>query len=186
MTDLYATIERPSGETVVVRTDFNGTTVTDSSGSKIVTYGDDRHWETVDDYTRDGGSIVGSTQSNFASGGEVPFPFSLRLSSSVISSLAATATRTGDAVSVAVSGNLPDSCHVAGIYDWYPGGQIQYIRDPGAAQVFIAVGKPKDEGCLEVLRPWKSSINLYPHSHHKTIQIIVNGDKALEVGIAGG
>lgn len=82
------------------------------------------------------------------------------------------AYRKGDMVTVLISGNLPRSCDKAEIIDIYPGGNIQYVRDPGRAQVFIEF-IPGTEICSTVMIPWLSSVQI-PDDIHNEVEVFVN------------
>jgi hypothetical protein len=95
----------------------------------------------------------------------------------------AVAVRINNIVEVTVTGMLPDSCHTARIKDFYPGGNIFYIRDPEEAQVFIEESrKPGGGMCAMVLVPWAETI-LIPDGYHDKVGIYVNGKKATEATI---
>lgn len=96
--------------------------------------------------------------------------------------LKATAIRNGPKIEVLVTGNLADSCHKARVTDTYPGGDIQYIEDPGFAQVFIEESSDTAELCLMILVPWAQTI-VIPDDYHDEVQIILNGAVALTVPV---
>src|ERR1043165_6257604 len=102
--------------------------------------------------------------------------------------LTAHAVRNGDVIDISISGFLPNSCHMAVIDDFYPGGRRVYAVDPGAAQVFIKETVIKDldiltTRCLMVLLPWGASISIKDPTHKK-VEIFVNETEVLEVPVA--
>src|SRR4051812_40169501 len=94
------------------------------------------------------------------------------------------AVRTSKAtIEVALFGSLNDSCHQAAIKDKYPGGGITYIRDPGAAQIFIEeTMRPGNTLCLQVLMPWAGHERIVDPSHDK-VEVYVNGHLSLELDV---
>lgn len=90
--------------------------------------------------------------------------------------LEASAIRIGKVVEVTITGMLANSCVEATIEDFYPGGSIVYVRDPGAAQVFIVETlRPGSQYCTFGLVPWARTIAI-PDDYHDKVQIIINGD----------
>lgn len=84
---------------------------------------------------------------------------------------------------VVVSGMLTNSCMEAKIIDFYPGGNIYYITDPGYAQVFIEERKkPGDDVCLYMLVPWFARVGI-PDEYHENVQIFVNEEEQLIVPV---
>lgn len=97
--------------------------------------------------------------------------------------LAAHAVRNGKTIEVTISGSLSDSCHQARVVDIYPGGSRVYLKDPGAAQVFIEESvKPGSNICLMVLVPWASTIAI-PDAEHTKVEIFINNNEVLEVPV---
>jgi len=93
------------------------------------------------------------------------------------------AIRNHKTVEVTVGGFLPDSCHEAKVADIYPGGSRVYIKDPGAAQVFIEeTTKPGSNRCLMVLLPWGATVSI-PDTQHSKVEIFVNNHEVLEVPV---
>ena len=84
--------------------------------------------------------------------------------------LAASAFRIVDTITATVYATLPDGCHDAEITDIYPGGNIQYVRDPGAAQVFVRFTR-RDGPCPEVIRDWEDSREI-PDDFHDKLEVI--------------
>jgi hypothetical protein len=84
------------------------------------------------------------------------------------------ALRRGTTVSVHVFLLLPNSCMEARIVDVYPGGNIQFVQDPGVAQVYVTMQpRPGSQICLQVLRPWMDDVQI-TDAVHDEVQIIVN------------
>ncbi len=101
------------------------------------------------------------------------------------SDLRAHAVRSGNSVEVTISGYLPDTCHQAHVADKYPGGNVHYLVDPGAAQVFIDLhGRPGGMRCTINFFPWASTVSI-PDRDHEKVEILVNGVEVLEVPISG-
>jgi hypothetical protein len=101
----------------------------------------------------------------------------------MIYQLSATAIRVGAVVDVTLCGYLPDTCHQATVSDVYPGGRRVYIRDPGAAQVFVNVTKTTGGSvCLMRLVPWTANVKVRD-TEHANLQIIVNDGEGVEVPI---
>lgn len=97
--------------------------------------------------------------------------------------LKAFAVRRDGVIHVALSGMLPDTCHEASVRDKYPGGSIVYVKDPGAAQVFVEErAKPGSSICLFVLVPWFANVQI-PDSFHTKVDVYVNGSCALTVDV---
>jgi len=93
------------------------------------------------------------------------------------------AVRNGKTIEVTVGGSLSNSCHTARIKDFYPGGSIVYIKDPGAAQVFIEeTTKPGSNLCLMILVPWGETVSI-PDKEHTKVEIFVNNHEVLEVPV---
>lgn len=82
------------------------------------------------------------------------------------------AYRNGQSITVLVMGNLPRSCDSAQIVDVYPGGDIQYVRDPGYAQVFIEFTS-SPELCPTLLTPWLSQVEIEDKDHNE-IEVFVD------------
>jgi hypothetical protein len=86
-------------------------------------------------------------------------------------------------IEVTVTGLLPTSCHQARIMDFYPGGNIVYIKDPGAAQVFIEeTVLPGVVFCPMVLVPWAGTVCIMDDFHDK-VAVFVNRQKQVEVKV---
>jgi hypothetical protein len=96
--------------------------------------------------------------------------------------LTANAARKGKNIEVTVGGELPDPCYTAKIKDFYPGGSISYVVDPGAAQVFVEETRDPDRICATVLVPWSASVSI-PDEAHTKVEIFVNDRKVLEVPV---
>lgn len=97
--------------------------------------------------------------------------------------LKAYAVRKNGVIEVTLSGSLANSCYQASIADFYPGGNIVYIQDPGSAQVFIDESlKPGSQICLMMLVPWVAHLKI-PDTSHNTVTIFVNGDNVQSVPI---
>lgn len=84
--------------------------------------------------------------------------------------LAAIATRFLGFVEASVYAVLPDGCHEARITDIYPGGQVVYIVDPGAAQLFVEFTR-RDGPCEDIIRPWRDSREI-PDSYHSKLEVV--------------
>ncbi|MGA9580844.1 MAG: hypothetical protein WBR13_02610 [Allosphingosinicella sp.] len=84
--------------------------------------------------------------------------------------LAASAFRFGGTITATTYATLPDGCHEAEITDIYPGGNIQYVVDPGSAQVFVRF-KRRDGPCQEVIRDWEDSREI-PDDYHDKLEVI--------------
>jgi hypothetical protein len=80
--------------------------------------------------------------------------------------LAASAFRFGGTITATVYATLPDGCHEAEITDIYPGGNIQYVMDPGAAQVFVRFTR-RDGPCTQAIRDWEESREIRDDDHDK-------------------
>lgn len=94
------------------------------------------------------------------------------------------AVRAGKAIEVTISGSLPDSCHQARVEDFYPGGKRVYVKDPGAAQVFLEeTVKPGSGVCLMYLVPWATTITI-PDPTHSKVEVLINGHEVAEVAVA--
>ncbi|WP_172292330.1 hypothetical protein [Pseudoruegeria sp. HB172150] len=99
--------------------------------------------------------------------------------------LEASALRIGPVIEITISGMLPNSCWEARVSDFYPGGNIVYAIDPGAAQVFIAEELKSGSGfCTLSLVPWVRTVSV-PDQGHKKVQIFVNGKQEREVEVTG-
>ena len=86
-------------------------------------------------------------------------------------------------IEVTVKGYLPTSCHQARIVDVYPGGNIVYIKDPGAAQVFIEeTVLPGVVFCPLVMVPWAATVCIMDDFHDK-VAVFVNRQKHVEVKV---
>jgi hypothetical protein len=97
--------------------------------------------------------------------------------------LRATATRSDDGktLEVRLTGKLPDLCTHARIADIYPGGDRVYVRDPGAAQVFLEVWR--EEGfCAEVITDWSDTARI-PDTLHNFVEVYVNELLALTIPV---
>ena len=93
------------------------------------------------------------------------------------------AVRVGKTIEVTISGSLPDSCHQARLVDIYPGGRRAYVKDPGAAQVFIEESaKPGKGACLMMLVPWIQTISIVDRDHDK-VEVFVNEHEVAEVPV---
>jgi hypothetical protein len=84
--------------------------------------------------------------------------------------LAASAFRFGGTITATVFATLPDGCHDAEITDIYPGGNIVYVVDPGAAQVFVRFTR-RDGICPQVIRDWEDT-RAIPDDHHDKLEVI--------------
>lgn len=85
--------------------------------------------------------------------------------------LNAFAVRKGNKIEVTISGNLADSCHRAIVEDIYPGGNRQYVRDPGEAQVFIREWiATTGSVCAMILIPWAVTLDI-ADTQHSTVGI---------------
>lgn len=84
--------------------------------------------------------------------------------------LAASAFRIPGTITATVYATLPDGCHDAEITDIYPGGNIQYVVDPGAAQVFVLFTR-RDGPCTEMIRDWEGSREI-PDDCHDKLEVI--------------
>jgi hypothetical protein len=98
--------------------------------------------------------------------------------------LKAEAHRHGDNITVLITGDLPDSCSFAEYHDKYPGGHIQYVRDPGFAQVFINEGK-RPGPCADGLVPWSTQVEIRD-TKHTEVQIKINMHTELTVPVHAG
>lgn len=99
--------------------------------------------------------------------------------------LEASALRVGTNIEITVSGMLPSSCWEARIADFYPGGNIHYVIDPGAAQVFVTEELNSGSGyCTLGLVPWVRTVTV-PDQGHAKAQIFINGIMSLEVDVVG-
>ena len=97
--------------------------------------------------------------------------------------LTAYVVRKNGVIQVALSGFLANSCYTASVKDTYPGGNIVYIVDPGAAQIFIEeTMKPGSDICLMMLVPWFSQVSI-PDTSHNQVNIFINGDSVLKVDV---
>jgi len=94
----------------------------------------------------------------------------------------ATAVRRDAEIEVSIFGYLPNPCHGARIADIYPGGQIRYFQDPGAAQVFIETFVIDPGPCIMRLEPWQGSVSI-PDEHHREVQILVDGQAVATVPV---
>jgi hypothetical protein len=84
--------------------------------------------------------------------------------------LAASAFRLSGTIEATVFARLPDSCHDAEITDIYPGGNIVYVVDPGAAQVFVRF--TRSEGfCAQVVRDWEDNRRI-PDDSHDVLEVL--------------
>ena len=93
------------------------------------------------------------------------------------------AVRNGNTIEVTVGGDLPNSCYTARIKDFYPGGSIVYIKDPGSAQVFIEeTTKPGSMLCTMRLVLWMETISI-PDKDHDKVEIFINNHEVLEVPV---
>ena len=93
------------------------------------------------------------------------------------------AVRIGKSIEVTVGGTLSNSCHEARIKDFYPGGSILHVVDPGAAQVFIEeTTKAGSTYCLMMLIPWGATVCI-PDKIHTKVEIFVNNHEVLEVPV---
>ena len=84
--------------------------------------------------------------------------------------LTAIAARFLGEIQATVFAVLPDGCHDAAITDIYPGGNIQYVVDPGIAQIFVRFTR-RDGPCPQVIRPWSSG-RAIPDAFHDTLEVI--------------
>lgn len=97
--------------------------------------------------------------------------------------LTAYAVRQNGVTHVTLSGFLANSCYTATVKDKYPGGNINYIRDPGTAQVFVEeTMKPSHDVCLMMLVPWVAHVSI-PDTTHDQVNIFVNGNSVLTVDV---
>ncbi|MEN6641343.1 MAG: hypothetical protein ABFE08_02740 [Armatimonadia bacterium] len=97
--------------------------------------------------------------------------------------LYAIATRAHGRIHVHLSGQLANPSYFAEIYDKYPGGNRQYVVDPGVARVFIAeTQKTPEPGAAQVVVPWFSSIDI-PDETHTSVQVLVNEMAVLDVNV---
>jgi hypothetical protein len=97
--------------------------------------------------------------------------------------LSAHAVRQHGSIEVTMVGFLPTSCHQASIKDFYPGGNIMYVKDPGHAQVFIEeTSRGGSSFCQMVLVPWAATITIVD-DFHTTVTIYVNRQLQLTVPI---
>jgi len=95
--------------------------------------------------------------------------------------LHAVANRHHGRITVFVGGQLLTTCDSAEIIDKYPGGHRVYIKDPGAAQVFISeVRRPGI--CADVIVPWQSQVDIFDEAHKK-VEIFVNEELRLTVAV---
>ena len=93
------------------------------------------------------------------------------------------AIRSNGVVNVTVSGTSPNSCHEIKITDFYPGGKINYIRDPGVAQVFLEETiKPSSSYCLMILLPWARHA-IVPDLSHEKVVVYINGNPVASADI---
>ncbi|MCG7868227.1 MAG: hypothetical protein JAY74_17915 [Candidatus Thiodiazotropha taylori] len=94
------------------------------------------------------------------------------------------AVRMEGVIYIAISGVFPNSCYSAVISDKYPGGNIQYVQDPGNAQVFIEESmKPDLDFCLMYEVPWLGRITI-PDKIHEEVEIFVNGTLVSKVNVS--
>jgi hypothetical protein len=84
--------------------------------------------------------------------------------------LAVTATRFLGVIHATVYAVLPDGCHDAAVTDIYPGGNVQYVVDPGTAQVFVRFTR-RDGPCTQGLRPWRATREIRD-AYHDTLEAI--------------
>jgi hypothetical protein len=90
----------------------------------------------------------------------------------------ARAIRKDGIIYIFMTGILPTPCHEIKVINKYPGGTIMYIKDPGAAELFIEMGlKPDLEGdyCIQVTLPFFLEEEI-PDSGHDEVIIYVNGE----------
>jgi hypothetical protein len=85
-------------------------------------------------------------------------------------SLAGTAIRFLGTIEATAYALLPDGCHSAAVTDIYPGGNIQYVVDPGFAQLFVRFER-REGPCSDAIRPWSGS-RLIPDAHHDQLEVI--------------
>ncbi len=86
-------------------------------------------------------------------------------------------------INVTLTGSLANSCYTAKIVDKYPGGNIQYVQDPGSAQVFIEETiRPNSGFCTMALVPWVEHVNIVG-SKHKNVTIFINDEIALKLTV---
>jgi hypothetical protein len=84
--------------------------------------------------------------------------------------LAATANRLGQDINATVYAVLPDGCHEATVTDIYPGGNIQYLVDPGVARIFVCFTR-RDGPCTDAIRPWRDSRDI-PDPNHDQLEVV--------------
>ncbi|MFN8687307.1 MAG: hypothetical protein ACK52Z_09755 [Acidobacteriota bacterium] len=89
------------------------------------------------------------------------------------------ASRSKGIVSATVSCDLASTGLKGFVADWYPGGQIVYVVDPGVAQVFIAV---TGSGGADVLTPWTGDVQ-FKDDLHDRLEVFVNGQSKLIVPV---
>jgi hypothetical protein len=89
------------------------------------------------------------------------------------------AYRSKGIVSATISCDLASTGLKGLIADWYPGGQIVYVVDPGVAQVFISIA---GSGGADVLTPWTGDLQIKDDSHDR-LEVFVNGQSKLIVPV---
>lgn len=97
--------------------------------------------------------------------------------------LQAYAARQEGSIHITLTGLLPDSCHSAAIKDFYPGGSIVYLQDPGSAEVYIEESRRGDQeiGSMSLV-PWIAHLTL-PDTDHRQLLILVNDEPTLRIRI---
>ena len=97
--------------------------------------------------------------------------------------LKGTAVRKAGRITITLTGYLQSSCFAAAIRDFYPGGNIQYLVDPGAAQVFVdEARKPNVQECSFALLPWTDTV-VIPDKAHKSVQVFLNEKQTLTLTV---
>ncbi len=93
------------------------------------------------------------------------------------------AVKNNGVISMTLSGALANSCYTAITVDKYPGGNIQYVQDPGSAQIFIEETiRPNSGFCTMALVPWIEHVNIVD-SKHKNVTIFINDEIALKLTV---
>ncbi|MFC4158589.1 hypothetical protein [Chitinimonas lacunae] len=97
--------------------------------------------------------------------------------------LQAYAARQEESVYVTLTGLLDDSSHQATVQDFYPGGSIVYLADPGSAEVFIEESRQgdRDLGAMSLI-PWIAHLTL-PDTEHEYLTVLINDEPVLKVKI---
>jgi hypothetical protein len=94
------------------------------------------------------------------------------------------AIRKNSKIEITLLGSLPDTCHRAVVKDVYPGGDIVYTHDPGAAQVFIEEWVAVSGSmCALVLIPWGATLEI-EDGNHNMLDVFINDEKVKSVEVS--